>query len=569
MTRRFRWCAPLLVLALIWPCAPGYAQDEAPEKPLVIFIEDDQLGTASFFDDGPDGLTELEGIFQDLGADVRWLPLDGPLPDNARVVVLARPTRALPAASLARLWLHLARGNNLLLTMDPIGLSTVRNEGTLTTNPDKSTSGLAKLLTLFYGISLRDTFLAEPWFANASIVSQNTTFLSVYAENIAQHPVAAPLIPYDLPVQMWGARSMTVEPIGPGNYAVPLLYTESAYGETNAKVFPRANAQPDPLELNLGQDSIGRLFTGALAENTQSGSRVVVLGDSEALLNGYGLAPAAGGEPLYPGNRLLAGRIAAWLLELPEADWPPPPDTYTRLALDGSRADWGDFQPIITDPTDDASIPRYDIQEVRAFRDDSYLHLAITTAQPPNPETLLSLGIENTFDGIVDVALSITDHETLLLDEANLPSVVRDVQMTIGDILEVRLPVRLTTEGALIGRVCLSDSRAAQSDPIDCIAQQPALVPLVQTRAPFDMRYTNQAGAIVRTLQSGVNARSGPDTSFRVVDVVPSGRYYAAVGRTALGDWVQIQNATYTAWIAISLIDLNGDLSDLPIVSTR
>ena len=97
-----------------------------------------------------------------------------------------------------------------------------------------------------------------------------------------QHPVTEPVVAYGLPVQLWGARSMRVEPMGLHSYAVPLIYIQTAFGETRPEVF-KSQA---PVELNLGPDSVGKLMIGALAENTLTGSRVVVLGDSEMLENG-------------------------------------------------------------------------------------------------------------------------------------------------------------------------------------------------------------------------------------------------------------------------------------------
>jgi hypothetical protein len=50
---------------------------------------------------------------------------------------------------------------------------------------------------------------------------------------------------------------------------------------------------------------------------------MVLLGDSEMLENGYGLSQnSETNAPQYPGNFLFAQRLAAWLLDLPAAEWP-------------------------------------------------------------------------------------------------------------------------------------------------------------------------------------------------------------------------------------------------------
>ena len=127
MMRRWRLALMLLVMltGLILPVRAGYAQES---QPVVVFIEDTQLRTASLLDPGPDGVTELEAIFKSLGARTIWLKLDEPLPADAQIVVLIRPLSNLPATSLARIWRHMASGGHLFLALDPSGLPTVRGE---------------------------------------------------------------------------------------------------------------------------------------------------------------------------------------------------------------------------------------------------------------------------------------------------------------------------------------------------------------------------------------------------------------------------------------------------------
>jgi len=46
--------------------------------------------------------------------------------------------------------------------------------------------------------------------------------------------------------------------------------------------------------------------------------------------NGFGLV-SSGPTPRYPGNRILAERLAAWLLELPVDAWPGCPRALAGL----------------------------------------------------------------------------------------------------------------------------------------------------------------------------------------------------------------------------------------------
>jgi hypothetical protein len=565
--RRWYLLTLILVIGSVLPASPGYAQDQPDSSPLVVFIEDAQLRTASLLDSGPDGVTQLEQVFKNLGARTAWLGLDGPLPEEAAVVVIVRPLTTLSPASLARIWLHLARGGHLFLTIDPAGLVTERGEGASTNRTERSNSGLSILLTLFYGIQLEDTFLSEPWFTNTTITSQNTTFLTTHAEPIVLHPVTLPLVHFGLPVQVWGARSLRIEPFGTSNYAIPLLYTDSAYGETNTRVFPQTSGEPAPLEINLDQDEQGHLVVGALAENTHLGSRVIVLGDSESVLNAYGLAPDLDGTPLYPGNRLLIERSIAWLLGLPEAEWPVLADTYTQLALDGAPDDWADREALFEDSNGDGPAPEYDIQTVRAFRDDSFLYLLIETAASPTPDTRLTLDLETNSDGVIDLSLMLTPDQASWHSATAAPTAIPDGDLVTGQVIEVRLPLRVITEGAIISHVCLTDSRTAgDTTPIDCTGETPGVVPVVTSEAPVEVRFPPGPRAIVTTLQAGVNVRAETNAEADIVDLVPDGRFFAVTGRTALGDWIQVNNGAYTGWMADFLLDLNADLSDVPIV---
>jgi hypothetical protein len=555
----------LLITALIWTGVPGYAQNQ--DFPLVVFILDDDLQTASVADPGPDGLTQLEYVFKSLGARTTYASLDQALPEEARVVVMVRPWRRLSVPALARLWLHLARGNHLLLAIDPVGQAGAQ--------PENARSGLATLLTWFYGISLQDTFAVEPWFTLDTITTQRTAYSWTYPEGFVHHPVTEPLASYELPVLVWGARSMVADPFGLDSFAFPLIYTRSAYGEATAEVFGSRNGEPAPLELNLGEDTVGTLIIGALAENTRTGSRVVLLGDSELVQNNFGLALSTTGGPLHPGDQILVERLAAWLLERPIENWPSLPTKFTWLAIDGSGSDWGDeTPPPVLDEDEESStpLPGYDIQQVRAFRDDSYLYVLIETGTAPDPEAVrLTLGLDTDGDGETDTTLLATANEVMLLGDEDTQSAVVDGSMAVGEALEARLPLRVVGESPLISELCLSDSRTPPpADPLDCVAQRPINVPDVGTQAPHDSYFP--PGPLVTVLTAAatgrINLRAGPGTEYPILATLGIGHVLRATGRNEAGDWIQIQNARYTGWLAEYVTIPNGDLATLPVVES-
>jgi hypothetical protein len=203
---------------------------------------------------------------------------------------------------------------------------------------------------------------------------------------------------------------------------------------------------------------------------------------------------------------------------------------------------------------------------VRAFRDDSFLYLLVEVAEMPNPEVRLTLDIELNGDGVVDRQLLITAEEVMQIVGPDSLIPIADGQVVIAEALEVRLPLRVAGEGALIGQVCLADRRTPlDTTPIDCTTQPPAIVLVAATEAPVKLRFPSGLRATVRTLEAVVNVRAAPDTDAAVIDLVPNSRVFAAIGRSESGEWIQVQNALYTGWLATHLIAANGDLMQLPV----
>jgi hypothetical protein len=531
---------PLLVLGLVWTWVPGYAQDQ--EQPLVVFITDNNLRTAVVSNPGPDGLSQLEYIFKSLGARTTSASLGQALPEEASVVVLVRPQSQLSLPALARLWAFVTRGNHLLLALDPVGHAGAQ--------PETARGGLATLLALHYGLSLQDTFVVEPWYSLDTIATQRTTYSWTYAESFVHHPVTEPLVKYELPVMVWGARTITVDPFGLDSAAAPLIYSRTAYGEANRAVFGGQDGEQAPLEVNLDEDSVGTLIVGGLAENTKTGSRIAVLGDSELLQNNFGLALSTAGGPLHPGNQILAERLVAWLLGYPVEDWLPLPTGFTWLAVDGSNSDWeGETPPPVLDKDDESStlFPEYDIQQVRTFQDDSYLYVLVETLAPPDPEAVcLTLGLDTNEDNETDTTLLATVDQVVRLGDTDPQAAVVDGSMAVGQVLEARIPLRVAGEKALISELCLADGPASlAADPLDCVAQVPIVVPSVDTRAPHDSYLPPGPLVMVFTAATGgyVNLRAGPGTEYPILATPGLGHVFRATGRDEAGDWIQVQNA--------------------------
>jgi hypothetical protein len=538
-------------LALSFLLVPVSAQTD--NRPLVIVIEGRTLDTAAMTNIGPAGVSQLADIFRTLGARVQFTDLIAPIPREARAVVLIRPLRTVKPLQAAYLWAYLKQGGNLLLAVDPESFFI----GTANARPRITRSGLSSLLDQDYSLLIRDSFLAEPWFSTQSIAGLDTAY-SLTFPDVAQNPITQPLVQYGLPVWVWGARDIVAEPLGLGSPAVPLLYTDLAYGETDQAVFKTKNSDAsDPLQLDIGADYMGRFNVGVSSENAETGTRIAVLGDSELLENGYGLV-FDDLTPRYPGNLIFAKRLAAWLLELPEEQWPSLPAGFTWLAIDGSSSDWSGIQVFSVSDGSDAPSASDDIQMAQAFSDRDYVYLLIQTRAEPDPTSRIDITLDDGTQFLVQA------HEVIVSEGSGAGTPVPDAAVAIGDAIEVRLPVRVVSTVGNLGKVCLVAGDSDTATPADCL-DKPLPAPLVDSGAPYDAALYGHMLATVYTDHS-IFLRAGPSEDTAEVATVVNGVTMAAVGRNEDGSWIQVQDARHTGWIAAFLLTPNGDLSQLPVV---
>lgn len=549
-----------LVRAIVTAClvvtslgAPALltAQDNTP---LVGFVVDTDLRTASLTDLGVAGLNRFAEVFRAYGAQVTPIDLSRPIPDNIDLVVLVRPIRQLTLPQAVRLWLHLQAGKNLLLAVDPenyfIGNANIATQ--------LARTGLVTLLNLDYGIHIRDTFLVEPWFTTASITRLEGSYSRTFPDVVA-HPVVASLRAFDVPVYVWGARTMSVEAIGIDSQAVPLLYNANGYAETSPRVFRvirgnRFQNAADALEVNIGTDLLGHVNVAALAENSRLGSRIAVLGDSEMLLNAYGFLGSAQARQ-YPGNVVFAQNLAGWLLEIPVGQWLPLPPGFTWVTLDGSANEWPESASIVEDTVDPGVSGAFDIKAVRAFHDDIYTYIYVETWERPNANAHLTLSLADGARVTIDEG-GVTPPHTASSEEGSTGG-----RAAIRAGIEIRIPRRWTESGVI--DVCLRGIATDDLGIADCLAQP---VPIAQfnSRAPFDVGLSS--GLLVTVSNNGdINVRSGPSTATSVITMVPNGTVFAAVARSADASWVQVQNSGLSGWVSAPLVVANGEIQSLPV----
>jgi hypothetical protein len=422
---------------------------------------------------------------------------------------------------------------------------------------------MTTLLDRDYGIIVQDTFLAAPYFTNASISNLDSTFLSVYPDTVP-NDVIAPLVQYHLPVWTWGTRSMVVEPFGINGRATPLLYTNGTYGETDPDVFPPSRKSngviPDPLQFDAGKDiENGWLNTAALAENTVTGSRVAVLGDSEMLENGYGLS-SNGNVPHFVGNYVLAQRLSAWLLNIAPQEWPSLPSDLTWIAVDGSGADWPTTATTVVNQVGGTVSDALGIQQVRAFSDDQFLYLLVETTHAPVSKPIVRLQYDTNNNGQIDQTISIQPDHIETIDVSGHLEQVRDALVAYGDAIEVRLPIRVIPPSESIDHVCLHIDQQDTSCTI-----QPIIARFVSTLALTELPMPDGLISIVRS-DVRINLRRTPSTDQPPVTTIANGTTFNALGRNDAGDWVYIQNARNVGWVVATSLLVNGNVMSLPVI---
>jgi hypothetical protein len=292
-----------------------------------------------------------------------------------------------------------------------------------------------------------------------------------------------------------------------------------------------------------------------------------VLGDGEFVQNGYGLRLTGdNGRPIFPANYLITQRLVAWLLRVPEDQYPLMPNGFTWIALDGKVQDWAENAPVTPDDPGDASILSLNIRQARAVYNDSYLYMAIETVAQANSDTLVNLQLDTTGSGQADTIVSVQQGDVLTQTGDQQIEVVPDADMEIGEVIELRLPLRLTGGSPRVVSVCVSSARELVfSQPPDCM-ESPVQVGRLNQPDPAPLRYTAAPVLAVRGDGFRANVRRAPSSTANVLVSVPYGTIFAAIGRTEDGAWIQVINAAYEGWIARQVLFAEEiNLDQLPI----
>jgi hypothetical protein len=374
---------------------------------------------------------------------------------------------------------------------------------------------------------------------------------------LVPHPITAPLVIYNLPLRFWGGRSVFVDGLTGVSDTNALIYAENPYGETGE--VDLGNAREKQLTFNIGEDNQGRLLLGAIAVNYETGSRVALIGDGEIFENIYGQTRIPGNEdiPRYPGTFIFTQRLIAWLMGIPEDQWPPLPDKFTWLALDGVTTDWPANISEVTDVGSEIQPPGYDIQKVKALHNDQFLYLAVETMtdMPEDAQFIIQMT-----SGYEHLTITLDHGEGRVVLGSDLSTLIDDAEYTISVGAEIRLPLRIVGLNPVINQVCISNE---SSDRQDCI-EETLRSTHVNTIDPVPLRFGPGPTAF---LIHAANMRSAPGNDGPVLFQLPARTLLSVVCRNEKGDWLKLRNGRYEGWVAAFLVAANSDIDNLPVCS--
>jgi len=179
------------------------------------------------------------------------------VPADAKVIVIAGPTQAIPSSEVALLSDYVAKGGALIVLEEP----TVLMEASASSDP------LVGYLTTTWGVTLENDLLIDP---NQNppylVVGDSTTYGShAIMTNLAGKVVFFPT-----------ARSLTVATVTNVTTTKLVQTTTNAWGETDMTAL-----QNNQVAFNAKTDLAGPLSVAVAAENSSTNGRLVVVGDSD------------------------------------------------------------------------------------------------------------------------------------------------------------------------------------------------------------------------------------------------------------------------------------------------
>jgi hypothetical protein len=215
------------------------------------------------------------------------------IPQDASALILARPTTALLAGEIEIIDDYLRRGGALFIMADALF-----NDGAFLSGDTL----FNRYLWDNYGIGTLNAVIVD-------YVASSRTPLDIFGYQVFQSTsIAARLDPAENPTLFRIARAVNINSEPPVDNGAVIVSSPNSYGETNYERLITANE----FEPEEGEDIPGPLASVAWAWDTDTDAKVLLVGDSDFITNGFI------GDPNNLGNAILFSDGMAWLTGLSE-----------------------------------------------------------------------------------------------------------------------------------------------------------------------------------------------------------------------------------------------------------
>lgn len=233
----------------------GFIKLLNPEKTAVYFLSGE--GEHSIEENSAVSYIRIRQALENKNYNVNTLNLEAEkIPDDANVLILAGPINPLSEQAVDALKSYLSTGGSLIVLQNPVPLTNFGDKDDL----------LADYLSSEWGITLNNDIIVD---AEAPSSVYNAT-----AVQYIQHPITEKMggVGITLPY----ARSLSVSFELPNVLVTDLIYTtDQAWGETDFASIEAGQPAFDP-----ATELVGPMLLTATAENTITGARLVVAGNS-------------------------------------------------------------------------------------------------------------------------------------------------------------------------------------------------------------------------------------------------------------------------------------------------
>lgn len=232
------------------------------EKLTVYFLTGH--GEYSPEDAGEQSFSQLSQVLSSKSYQVQTLNLlaNPSIPDDARTIVIAGPTKPVTESEIALIRSFVEAGGGLVVMLEP----------PIMTDFGDSADPLAEYLSADWGIQAGMDMVVD--------LSSNQPFLAFSGAYDTQHLVTNRM--NRMITAFPTARSVTADPMAEGVSVTELIFTsQNSWAETDLALLESTQqAAPDE-----GVDKLGPVSLMAASENFINGSRVIVFGDADFASN--------------------------------------------------------------------------------------------------------------------------------------------------------------------------------------------------------------------------------------------------------------------------------------------